>query len=65
MFNCSNRFDPVIPAEIKLVTIDESVAVFVEHLEYLLGLLVRNNVNVAFVISEQGTAYQHEFAQWQ
>lgn len=42
----------MIPAELKFIAIDKSVLIFIEHIEYLFNLLIRNDVNVTFVISE-------------
>lgn len=59
------RFNPMIPAKLKFVAIDEFIVIRIKHAEYLFNLLIRNDVNVAFVVAEQGAAYHHEFIQRQ
>lgn len=55
----------MIPTELKFISIDESIAIFVKHFKNAFDSLIRNDVNVALVITEQGSAYQHEFRQRQ
>ena len=47
------RFDPLVPTELKLVPVDVSVLVLVEHGEHLVQPLRRHHVDVSLVIPEQ------------
>lgn len=52
-----HRLDPVVPAELELVPVDESVGVLVEHAKHLLHPDRLHHVDVALVVAEQGAAY--------
>lgn len=46
------RFDPIIPTELELFAIDESIFIFIENNEHLLDFLVRQYIDVTFVIAK-------------
>lgn len=49
----THRFDPVIPAELELVPVDEAVDVLVEHAEHLLDLSRLRHIDMSLVVAEQ------------
>lgn len=49
----THRFDPVVPAELELVPVDEAVHVLVEHAEHLLHLTWLCHIDVSLVVAEQ------------
>lgn len=65
LFIWIHRFDPVVPAKLKFVAIDESVLIFIENCEHLLHFLVGQYIDMTFIIAKQCTANQSEFYQRQ
>lgn len=53
MKSATNHFDPVVPAKGKLLLVNVSVTVLVEHLEDVSGALLRQRIDVALVVAEQ------------
>lgn len=55
----------MIPAELKFLTINISVFIFVKHWKHLLKFLLRHNVNMSFIIPEQRPTDERELGQGQ
>lgn len=53
----THRLDPIVPAELELVAVDESVHVLVENAKHLLHLDRFHDIDVSLVVPEECTAY--------
>lgn len=55
----------MIPAELKFLTINITVFIFVKYWKHLFKFVLRHNVNVSFVIAEQCPTDERELGQGQ
>lgn len=49
----THRLDPIVPAELELVAVDESVHVLVENAKHLLHLDRFHDIDVSLVVPEE------------
>lgn len=57
-------FDPIVPAKLKFVAINEAILVHIKDVKHLFELIIRHNIDVAFIVAKQCSAYEREFSQW-
>lgn len=59
------HLDPIIPAELKLLAINETVMVLVKHREHLFESLLWHDINVSLVVAEQCPTDERKLGQGQ
>lgn len=65
MFYFIYHFNPIIPAKLELIAIDEPILVLIENGEHLFQPLLGHDVNVPLVVAEQRTTDESEFGERQ
>lgn len=61
----THGFDPMVPAEMELISVDVSVLIFIKYGEHLLQLIVGNDVDMTLVISKESATDESKFSQRQ